>query len=134
MVAQLLKNLPAMQENSVQFLGGEEPLEYFWSSLVAQTVKALSAMQETWVWSLGGNDALQEGMASHCSILACRIPINRGAWWATVLSHCRREIFLLNTKHVESWETPGSNPCILSREGKKYVSKNISTEAFEENP
>ena len=27
---------------------------------------------------------LEEGMAIHCSILAWRIPMDRGAWWATV--------------------------------------------------
>ena len=31
-------------------------------------------MQETWVWSLGQEDPLQEGMATHSSILALRIP------------------------------------------------------------
>ena len=30
--------------------------------------------QETWVWSLGREDPLEEGMATHCSILAWRIP------------------------------------------------------------
>ena len=34
--------------------------------------------------SLGREDALQEGMATHCSILAWRIPMHRRAWWATV--------------------------------------------------
>ena len=29
--------------------------------------------QETWVQSLGQEDALEEGMATHSSILACRI-------------------------------------------------------------
>ena len=43
-------------------------------SLVAQTVKNLPAMQETWVRSLGWEDPLQEGMATHSSILAWRIP------------------------------------------------------------
>ena len=27
---------------------------------------------------------LEEGMATHFSILAWRIPMDRGAWWATV--------------------------------------------------
>ena len=54
------------------------------TSLVAQTIKNLPAMQETWVWSLGQEDPLQKGMATHSSILAWRIPIDRGAWWATV--------------------------------------------------
>ena len=31
-------------------------------------------MQETWVWSLGQKDSLEEGMATHPSILAWRIP------------------------------------------------------------
>ena len=29
-------------------------------------------------------DPLEEGMAIHSSILAWRIPMDRGAWWATV--------------------------------------------------
>ena len=31
-------------------------------------------MQETWIQSLGWEDPLEEGMATHCSILAWRIP------------------------------------------------------------
>ena len=42
--------------------------------MVAQTVKNLSAMQETQVQSLGQKDPLEKGMATHCSILAWRIP------------------------------------------------------------
>ena len=45
-----------------------------WASLVAQTVKNLAAMQETRVQSLGQEDPLEEGMATHSSILAWRIP------------------------------------------------------------
>ena len=41
-------------------------------------------MWETWVRSLGWEDPLKRGMATHSSILAWRIPMNRGAWWATV--------------------------------------------------
>ena len=40
-------------------------------------------MQETaemWVRSLGREDSLEEGMAMHSSILAWRIPMDRGAW------------------------------------------------------
>ena len=47
-------------------------------------VKNQPAMQETWVRSLGQEDPLKEGMAPHFSIVAWRIPVNRGAWWATV--------------------------------------------------
>ena len=41
-------------------------------------------MRETWVQSLGWEDALEEGMATHSSILAWRIFMDRGAWQATV--------------------------------------------------
>ena len=54
------------------------------ASLMAQMVKKPSAIQETWVLSLGWEDPLKEGMATHSSILAWRIPMDRGAWWATV--------------------------------------------------
>ena len=60
------------------------PLQYAWASLVTQTVKNLPAMQETWVQSLGQEDPLEEGMATHSSILAWRIPVDREAWRALV--------------------------------------------------
>ena len=44
-------------------------------------VKNLHAMRETWVQSLRWEDFLEEGMATHSSILAQRIPTDRGAWW-----------------------------------------------------
>ena len=47
-------------------------------------VKNLPAMRETWVPSLSSEDPLEEGMATHSSILAWRIPMDRGAWRATV--------------------------------------------------
>ena len=55
-----------------------------WASLVAQMVKNLPAMWKTWVRSLGWEDPLEEVMAIHFSILAWRIPMDRGAWQATV--------------------------------------------------
>ena len=54
------------------------------ASLVAQMVKNLPAMQETGVQSLGWEDPLEKGMATHSSIFAWRIPIDRGAWQVTV--------------------------------------------------
>ena len=47
-------------------------------------VKNLPAMWETWVRSLGWEDPLEENMATDSSILAWRIPIDRGAWQAIV--------------------------------------------------
>ena len=49
------------------------PLQYSWASLEAQTVKNPPAMPETWVRSLGWVDPLEEGIATHSSILAWRI-------------------------------------------------------------
>ena len=60
------------------------PLQYFWASLAAQTVKNLPAVWETCVRSQGQEDPLEKGMATHSSILAWRIPVNRGTWRATV--------------------------------------------------
>ena len=42
--------------------------------LVTQTVKTSPAVQETWVQSLDWEDSLEEGMATHSSILAWRVP------------------------------------------------------------
>ena len=47
-------------------------------------VKNPLAMWETWVQSLGWEDPLEKGKATHSSILSWRIPMDRGAWWATV--------------------------------------------------
>ena len=57
LVAQMVKNLPAMWETQVRFLGQEEPLQkglttqcsILGASLIAQLVKNPPAMQETWV-------------------------------------------------------------------------------------
>ena len=59
-------------------------LQYSWASLMAQMVQNPPAIWESWVRSLGWEDPLQEGMATHSSILAWRITVDRGAWWATV--------------------------------------------------
>ena len=60
---------------------------------MVQTVKNLPAIQETWVRSLGWEDSLEEGMATHSSILAWRIPRDRGTWWG------HKELDMTVTKH-----------------------------------
>ena len=47
-------------------------------------VKNLPATQETWVRSLGWEDPLEEGMATHSSVLAWRIPWTEEPGGATV--------------------------------------------------
>ena len=60
------------------------PLQYSWASLVAQTLRNPPAMWEMWLLSLGWEDPLEDEMETHSSILVWRIPMDRGAWWATV--------------------------------------------------
>ena len=81
LVAQLVKNSPAMQETIVQFLGWKDqlekigfPLQFSWSSLVAQLIKNLPAAWESWGESLSWEDPLEKGMVTHPSILAWKIP------------------------------------------------------------
>ena len=67
-----------------------------WVSLLAQVVKNLPAVRETWVWFLGWEDPLEEGMAIHSSLLAWRIPIDKGAWQVTVHGVTKSQTWLSN--------------------------------------
>ena len=51
-----------------------------WGFPGGSVVKNLPDRQERRVQPLGWEDPLKEGMAIHCSILAWRIPMDRGAW------------------------------------------------------
>ena len=51
---------------------------------MARNPPAVQETQETWIRSLGQEDPLEEGMATHSSILAWRIPKDRGVWQAAV--------------------------------------------------
>ena len=62
------------------------------SPLVAQTVENLPVLRETWVQSLGWEDPLEEGRATHSSILAWIIPMDRGAWQAAVHGTTKSQI------------------------------------------
>ena len=79
LVAQLVKNPPARQETPVQSLVWEDP---WWRDRLPTpvfmgfpggSVKDPPTMWETWVQSLGWDDPLEEGMATHSSILAWKI-------------------------------------------------------------
>ena len=75
-------------------------------------------MQEMWVGSLIWEDPLQKGMATHSSVLALEVLMDRGACWATVhgvkesdvteheLIHCipTEDKYLL---HCFIWIKPG---------------------------
>ena len=49
-------------------------VQYSWASLVIQLVKNLPALWETWIQTLGWEVPLENGKATHSSILAQRIP------------------------------------------------------------
>ena len=77
MVAQLVKNPPAVELRRPQFMGSihglgrsaEEalgyPLQYSWAFLVVQLVKNLPAMWEAWIQSLGWEYPLEKGTVTH---------------------------------------------------------------------
>ena len=49
-----------------------------------KNMPANASRQETRVQSPGQEDPLEEDGATHSSVPAWRIPMDRGAWWATV--------------------------------------------------
>ena len=95
-----------------------------WASLLAQTVKNPPVMRETWVWFPGWEDRLEEDMATHSSILAWRIPMDWGAWWAMVHGVAGSDTTeQLNTQHTVAcgiFPDKGLNPCPLYWEADYY--------------
>ena len=67
---------------------------------MAQTIKNPPAVQETWVQSLVWEDPLEKGMATHSSILAWRVPMDREAWRATVLRVAKSQTQLSDQAHT----------------------------------
>ena len=67
-----------------------------WGPLVAQLVKNLPAMQKTPVQFLGWEDPLEASMTTHSSILAWKIPMDRGAWQAIVHGAAKGQTQLTN--------------------------------------
>ena len=51
---------------------------------MTQKGKNLPAIWEAWLTFLDWEDPLEEGIAIHSSILAWRIPVDRGPWRAIV--------------------------------------------------
>ena len=72
------------------------PLQYSCAPLVVQLGNNLPAMQETWARSLGWEHSLKEGVAVFSSVLAWRISMNRGAWWAAVHGVAKSQAYLSN--------------------------------------
>ena len=97
MIAQLVKNLLAMQETRFDSWVGKIP----WRRNRLLTPVFLGfpggsdGKESTCdVGDLSWEDPLEEGMATHSSILAWRVPMDRGAWWATVRGITKSQTFL----------------------------------------
>jgi len=71
------------------------------ATLQTSLAENLPARWETWVQSLGGEDPLEEGMATHSSILAGESPMGRGAWWATYSRWNHKELDTTERNHKE---------------------------------
>ena len=63
-------------------------------------VKSPPAVSEPWVRSLGWEDPLEKGVATHSSILGWRIPMDRGAWQATVCGVAKSWTQLSNYSYI----------------------------------
>ena len=73
-----------------------------WASLVAQMVKNPPAIQETWVRSPGQEDPLENGIATHSSILAWRIPWTEEPGGLQIMRSQRVRHVLLQCMKVKS--------------------------------
>ena len=105
---------------------------------MTQMVKNPPAMWETWIRFLGLENSLEEGMATHSSVLAWRIPKDRGAWQGAVHGVAKSQTQLSDftfTFHfhalekemathssVLAWRIPGmGEPCGLPSMGSHRV-------------
>ena len=66
------------------FLWASASEKGFLGGSAVKNLPAMQELQETQFRSLGWEDPPEKDMATHFSVLAWRIPMDRGAWWATV--------------------------------------------------
>ena len=83
-------------------------------------------MQETWLWSLHWKEPLEEGMAAHSRILAWGIPMDRGAWLATVHGVTKSgnnwaTVHSTAQGHKESQRTPSPGNPKVSYKSKHFI-------------
>ena len=96
------------------------PLQYSWASLMARTEKNPPAMREIWVWSPGWEDSVEEGMATHSSILAWRIPWTEepGRQQFMESQKVRHDWAAKHRRHDSSVQSYGFKRILISTEGK----------------
>ena len=89
-MAQTVKNLPAMQETPVQFLGWEDVLEKGMATqssihlIRGSEVKASACNAEDLGLIPGSGRSPGEGNGNPLQYSCLENPMDRGAWWATV--------------------------------------------------
>ena len=86
---------------------------------MAQMVKNPPTMQETWVRCLGREDLLEEDMATYSSLLAWRIPMDTGAWRATIHGVTKSQTQL-------STETHHSTQALCSPKGTNWTTCSLA--------
>ena len=81
LIAQLIKNHLQCWRSQLDSWSGRFPgegigylLQYSWASLVTQEIQNLTVVWENWIQSLDWEDPLEEGMATHSSILPGESP------------------------------------------------------------
>ena len=84
----------------------------------------MQQMQEMEVRSLGQEEPLEEGTATHSSILAWRMPMDRGAWRATVhrVAKSRTQLKRLGTNNEVLLYSSGNyiQYPVINHNGKEY--------------
>ena len=96
------------------------PLQCSWGSLVAQLVQNLPAMWETWVQSLGWEDAPEKGKATHSSIFAWKIPMDRGTWGLQSIGS-QRVRHVVCVRHCSTFTMQREIKCVLPDEMYRLV-------------
>ena len=87
-------------------------------AFVVKNKPAMQETQDTWVQALGRVDPLEEGMAAHSSILAWRVPMDRGVWGTTVHGVAKNRTPLSDKAQVPpvpvllGWEPHFENHCL----------------------
>ena len=76
-----------ISENGGKARRGRYDFYYQFNMKASQMLKYPPAMQETWVQFLGWEDPLENGMATHSSILAWRIPSTEKPGWLQSMGH-----------------------------------------------
>ena len=113
---------------------------------VVKNSPAVPEPQEMRVRSLGREDPLEEGMATHSSILAWRIPMDRGAWQATTHRVEKNQIrlkqlgtqvhYAFGSHFTERWMNmmEGVPRCALHPRRHSHLSPHLSPQEPEPRP